>query len=102
MADLARLEAPRPEPEVGIDPEERALLVQLYRELVGTIEGPIVPFPVELMEDPAYVQDRPQPAALLDLDEFRQRRIDAAGLEPGEPADGLEPGEPADGVDETR
>lgn len=74
MSDLAALERDRPEPEVGIDPADRALLVQLYRELVGTVEGPIVPFPVELMEDPELVEDREQPAALLDLRAFRDRR----------------------------
>lgn len=82
MADLVALEAPRPEPEVGIDPVDRALLVQLYRELVGTVEGPVVPFPVELMEDPALVRDRAVPAALLDLRAFRDRRRAAVPSEP--------------------
>jgi hypothetical protein len=75
MADLAATES-APEPDTGIDPEERALLVMLYRELVGTVEGPVVPFPVELMEDPDYVPERQQPASLLDLASFRQRRAE--------------------------
>jgi hypothetical protein len=82
MADLDAIEPARSEPDAGIDPDERALLVMLYRELVGTVEGPVVPFPVELMEDPDYVPERPQPAALLDLGSFRRRR--AEQLPPGD------------------
>jgi hypothetical protein len=87
MADLAATET-APEPDHGIDPEERALLVMLYRELVGTVEGPVVPFPVELMEDPDYVPERQQPASLLDLATFRRRRTEQAppAADPAAPA----------------
>lgn len=74
LADLARLDTAPPEPAAGIDPAERALLIELYRELVGTVEGPVAPFPVELMEDPDQVAERPEPAVLLDLEAFRARR----------------------------
>ena len=61
-------------PEDEIDPAERALLIQLYRELVSTIEGPVVPFPVELLADPALAVERPEGATVLDLDAFRTCR----------------------------
>ena len=61
-------------PEDEIDPAERALLIQLYRELVSTIEGPVVPFPVELLADPALAVERPEGATVFDLDAFRTSR----------------------------
>ena len=61
-------------PEDEIDPAERALLMQLYRELVSTIEGPVVPFPVELLADPALAVERPEGATVFDLDAFRTSR----------------------------
>ncbi len=97
MADLAAIEPHPPEPEAGIDPEERALLVQLYRELVGTVEGPVVPFPVELMADPDYVEERERPAAVLDFEAFRARRNrpDEPGSEAGPGPDGPVAGPPS-------
>jgi hypothetical protein len=57
-----------------IDPEERAFLLQVYRELVGGVQGPVIPFPVELVagEDEAPELDRP--ADVIDLDWHRTRR----------------------------
>ena len=61
-------------PDAELDAAERALLLQIYRELVGTVEGPVVPFPVELMADPAGRAERAEPAVIANLDEFRARR----------------------------
>ncbi|MFN0027654.1 MAG: hypothetical protein ACKV2O_10835 [Acidimicrobiales bacterium] len=74
-----------PDPE--LDAAERALLLAIYRELVGTAEGPIVPFPVELMADPAERAERSESAAVVDLDEFRARR---RADHPPEPTESLQ------------
>ncbi len=77
MADLARLESLQAEADRsadGIDPDERALLIELYRELIASVDGPVVPFPVELLADPTTAVDRAEPAELVDLDRYRVRR----------------------------
>jgi hypothetical protein len=86
MADLARIEKADLHSGTRIDPAERAVLIGLYRELVGTIDGRVVPFPVELMDDPALVPDRIRPADVVDLAAARARR----SVPPGEavPQDG--------------
>lgn len=76
-------EPPAPDPE--LDAAERALLLQIYRELVGTVEGPVVPFPVELMADPAERAERPDSALVVDLGEFRTRRQAERTPDPGDP-----------------
>jgi len=77
MADLARLESQQARADRsadGIDPHERALLIELYRELIASVDGPVVPFPVELLADPSTAADRTEPAELVDLDRYRLRR----------------------------
>jgi len=78
MADIARLGDLTEEPMQEADADERALLIQLYRELVATVEGPVVPFPVELLGDPARVAELDRPAELIDLARFRAERAPAS------------------------
>ena len=86
MADLARIEAADSRSEGRIDPAERAVLIGLYRELIGTIDGRVVPFPVELMDDPSLAPDRIRPGELIDLAAARALRA----VPPGEAVpDGL-------------
>ena len=93
MADLARLEAADAQDGNRIDPAERAVLIGLYRELVASIDGSVVPFPVELMDDPALTPDRIRPATVVDLAAERALR----SFPPGEHLPAL-PGPPrADG-----
>jgi hypothetical protein len=80
MADLARIEAADVHSGGRIDPAERAVLISLYRELIGTIDGRVVPFPVELMDDPSLVPDRIRPGEVVDLAAARARRA----VPPGE------------------
>jgi len=100
MADLARIEAADVHSGGRIDPAERAVLISLYRELIGTIDGRVVPFPVELMDDPALVPDRIRPGEVVDLAAARARRAvppgEHAPVEALVPAEELAPGPDAD------
>ena len=92
MADLARLESLQARADRSadsIDPDERALLIELYRELIAGVDGPVVPFPVELLADPSTAADRAEPAELVDLDRYRVRRALAETAGPADlPPDG--------------
>ncbi len=82
-ADLARLEMQQRKSASStvVDPAERALLIELYSELIASVEGPVVPFPVEFLVDPSEAMDRAEPAELVDLDRYRQRRSSLVAAE---------------------
>ncbi len=84
LAPCAAVEEPL-EPDPELDAAERALLLQIYRELVSSVEGPVVPFPVELMANPAERAELPEHARVVDLAEFRTRRQASPTPDPTDP-----------------
>ncbi len=60
----------------AIDPGERALLVQLYRELIGSAEGPVLPFPVELVTGELEAPERDEPAEIVSFEALVRRRAE--------------------------
>lgn len=78
-----------------IDPAERALLVQLYRELLATVEGPILPFPVELVLGEDEAPELDEPATILSFETFRTRRAERAAAT----ATSHQPGSDTEGSD---
>ena len=57
-----------------IDPAERAFLLQLYKELVGGVQGPVIPFPVELVLGEDEAPELDGLADVIDLAWYRTRR----------------------------
>jgi hypothetical protein len=57
-----------------IDPAERAFLLQLYKELVGGVQGPVIPFPVELVLGEDEAPELDGLADVVDLAWYRTRR----------------------------
>jgi hypothetical protein len=67
----------QPEPTVEdqrLDPGERAFLLQIYRELIGGVQGPVIPFPVELVVGEDEAPELERPADVIDLAWYRTRR----------------------------
>jgi hypothetical protein len=72
-----RRRRPEPDPMVDdkrIDPAERAFLLQLYKELVGGVQGPVIPFPVELVLGEDEAPELDGLADVIDLGWYRTRR----------------------------
>lgn len=59
---------------------DRAFLLQLYNDLVGPNDGPVVPFPVELVAGEDEAPELDTWAEVVDLAAFRARRC-APGAE---------------------